>query len=126
MLVLAQYEAIRAKDLDTFVSRCTEDVRLLEAPSMPVAGEYRGRDQVRQLLAGMLEVFDTSRMHPVRLVADDEFVAAMLVFHVPPPIDYEVVITEWWQVRDGQIAELRPFYWDTQELNEKLAGSTVV
>ncbi len=122
-LVLAQYEAIKAKDLDAFLSRCTEDIRVVEADSMPVGGEYCGHDQVRALLAGMLEVFDTSRMHPVRLVANAEYVTAMLVFHIPPPVDYEVRITEWWTIRDGLVAELLPFYWDTQELNRKLAAA---
>jgi len=121
-LVLAQYESIRSKDLDAFMSRCAEDIVLLEANSMPVAGEYRGQAQVRELMAGLIEFFDTSRLHPVRMVGDGEYVVAMLVFHVGPPVGYEVVITEWWHIRDGKVAEIRPFYWDTQELNQKLAG----
>jgi ketosteroid isomerase-like protein len=123
-LILAQYEAIKAKDLTTFMSRCTEDIVLLEADSMPVPSETRGRDDVQKVLDALLGTFDTSRMHPVRLVADGDYVTAMLRFHVGPPVDYEVMITEWWHIRDGQVAEIRPFYWDTQELNQKLTGGT--
>ncbi len=118
-LVLKQYEAVQNADVESFFSRCDPDMVIHEASSMKVGGIYRGMEELGGLLGQLAGLYDMTTINMERIVAGDEYVVAMGSF-MTADHSYQVKITEWWQIKDGKVVEVRPFYWDTQELNAAL------
>jgi ketosteroid isomerase-like protein len=119
-LVIKLYEAISQADLDTFLSGCSPDMVITEAESMAIGGVYRGMDELGGLLGKLASAYDMTTIKMERIVADGEFVVAMGSFQTADH-SFLVKITEWWQIKDGKVVDVRPYYWDTQELNAALA-----
>ena len=118
-LVLKQYEAVQNADVEAFFSRCDPNMVIHEASSMKVGGVYRGMEELGGLLGQLASLYDMTTIEMERIVANDEYVVAMGSF-LTADHSYRVQITEWWQIKDGKVVEVRPFYWDTQELNTAL------
>jgi len=118
-LVLKQYEAVQNADVESFFSRCDPNMVIHEASSMKVGGIYRGMEELGGLLGQLAGLYDMTTINMERIVAGDEYVVAMGSF-MTADHSYQVKITEWWQIKDDKVVEVRPFYWDTQELNAAL------
>jgi len=121
-LIRGLYDAVRNADLEAFFAGCSPDMVLYEAESMVVGGTYRGREEITGCLGQLVAAYDMTTIDLKRMVADDDYVVAMASFMTSGADPQEVKITEWWQIKDGKVIEVRPFYWDTEELNKVLAG----
>lgn len=122
-LVLGLYEAIRTRDADTFFAGCHPDVVVHEAPSLEIGGIHRGLGEVAGVLAKVIGSYDTATTEIHRIVAEADLVVALVTFTSAGPRPYRVWVSEWWQIHDGKVVEIRPFYLDTQELNAALAAA---
>lgn len=118
-LVLRLYDAISRADVEDFFSGCSPDMVIHEASSMAVGGIYRGMEELGGLLGQLAAAYDMTTIQMERIVADGDYVVAMGSFKTADH-SYLVKITEWWQIADGKVVEVRPYYWDTQELNAAL------
>ena len=121
-LVLKLYDAISRADVEDFFAGCSPDMVIHEASSMAVGGVYRGMEELGGLLGQLAGAYDMTTIQMDRIVADGDFVVAMGNFKTADH-SYLVKITEWWQIEDGKVVEVRPYYWDTQELNAAIAAS---
>jgi ketosteroid isomerase-like protein len=54
-------DAFNAFDVDAVIALCHPDVVVIENPSFPDAGTYRGHDGVRKMLAGWAAAFENRR-----------------------------------------------------------------
>lgn len=122
-LVRIMYKAVQEKDADTFFGNCSADLILHEAPSMEIGGTYRGMDEVGGLLGVLGELYDMPSIDIEELVADGEYVVGRASFNLSGPSGYRVTVSEWWRIIDGKVVEVRPFYWDTEELNKVIAAN---
>jgi ketosteroid isomerase-like protein len=121
-LIIKLYDAISRADVEDFFGGCSPDMVIHEASSMAVGGIYRGMDELGGLLGQLAGMYDMTTIQMERIVADDDFVVAMGSFQTADH-SYLVKITEWWRIEDGKVVEVRPYYWDTQELNQAIAAS---
>ncbi|QLL07574.1 nuclear transport factor 2 family protein [Mycobacterium vicinigordonae] len=115
------YAAVRAADVQTFFSYCHPDVILEEASSLPVGGIYRGREEFGRALGTLAAAYDLSTLEIKHVVASGDVVVVNFVVRSPKPRAFEIEVAEWWHFRDGKVALVRPFYWDTAELIQKLS-----
>jgi ketosteroid isomerase-like protein len=91
------------------------DIVVYEPESLPFGGVYKGRDAHLQMMQHAYTYFDTSQTRPERVVVDGENAVIMWKLRwLDPPADIQ--ISEWFQVRDGKIVEIRAFYWDSAVL----------
>lgn len=119
------YDAVSSGDIEAFLAQCAEDMVLVEADSLEVGGTYRGRESVLGCIGRLAEHYDWSTLEVAELVADgDERVAARVSVKAAGPDRAVFEISEWWLVRDGKVVECRPYYLDTQRMNEVLAANT--
>ncbi len=100
--------------------------RVVEAASLPYAGEYEGVDGFLRLVRRVFTTFADINVAIQDYIAEGEHVVVLATMSGKRKKDgesFEMPITEIWQVLDGRIMEIRPFYFDTQEVN-RLASST--
>jgi uncharacterized protein len=116
------YEYLAKGDRDwIYANLIADDIELIEPPSLPYGGIYRGKDLVRRTLKTVVETWDNMEFEIVNYLAggDSVVVHAYLgctgrrtgkSFHIP--------MMELWRIRDGRIIELRPFFHDTARMAE--------
>lgn len=121
-LVLELYDAISRGDAEYLFSALSPELELHEASSIAYGGIHRGLEEIGGLLGQLAGTFDMTNIQVERIVADGEFVVVMASFKTADH-SFLVKISEWWQIQDGKVVEIRPYYWDTQELNKALAVS---
>jgi ketosteroid isomerase-like protein len=106
-----------AGDLDAVRALMADDIAAFDAPGMPDAGEYHGRDQ---LIARITEFRDLFEAIELREMTIEELAGgAFVVLHVHArspatemPVDIELgyVLT----IRDGLVTELHSFIGEDQ------------
>lgn len=103
--------------LDAALEYLHPDVEVIEAPSMPYPGVFRGRDGFRELAARFGEIWE----FPPGKTFDymDDGAGRVMVLTLGRAIakqtgrEVEWRLAELFTVRDGLIVEIRPYYWDT-------------
>jgi ketosteroid isomerase-like protein len=92
-----------------------------EAASLPYAGTYKGLEGWRRLLANVGSVF-TEFMPTVEYALTDETGTRVIVMvgltgrSIKTGERFETSMLELWELRDGLISLVRPYYWDTHLL----------
>jgi hypothetical protein len=111
------YAKLVAGDIDGAISMLAADVRVYEADSLPYAGEHHGVDGVMTAVGGAAKLFLVDQIEVQRLIGDGDQVAALASVPIRAAVSgARMLCVEWWVVRDGLIAECRPFYLDTAAL----------
>lgn len=110
------YELIAQGDRDgAYAETFAPDCELFEAAPLPYGGHYRGRDTVRDVLAGVVARFDAFEVD-IRnyLGGADEVVVHLHLDGVGREgrRPFSVDVLELWRFRDGKAIELRPFLFD--------------
>lgn len=111
-------QAARERDIPTMQALTTPDVRVLEAASLPFGGEHVGLDAFLALSRTVFSQLGITTLRIERIIAEEDLVVVLASIRGTPPgmAPFEMPITEIWQVRDGRIREIRPFYLDTHLL----------
>ena len=110
--VLALYKACGKGDWATAATMMTEDILILEAPTLPFAGEFRGVQAMRELFArvqsaGVINI----EMHQVTVGGDRVVVLLDLILAGDPPV--RCPLAEAFRFRDGKVCEIVPYYFNT-------------
>jgi ketosteroid isomerase-like protein len=118
-LLRSVYEAARSNDWETLLSRFHPDVVLHETPALRVGGTYRGMAEVGPVLAELGAVLDQSTLQVEYICAGEDHAVASLIVQA---LDGggEIRLSEHATIRDGQVTEIRVFYWDTGVVNAAL------
>lgn len=115
-IVQSVYEAFNRGDIAAVLAAFDPQVELVEAESLPYAGVYRGHAGVQQMLVGLGAVWELFQSTLEQVVAHGDEVIVFLQIKgrlrgSERPIEMPVI--EVWRIRDGLVAGVRPFYWDT-------------
>ena len=92
-----------------------------EAVSLPYGGTYKGLEGWRRLLANVGSVF-TDFMPTVKYALTDETGTRVIVMvdltgrSIKTGERFETSMLELWELRDGLISLVQPYYWDTHLL----------
>lgn len=106
------YAATGAGDWDTASAMLTEDFVAHEADSLPMAGEYRGRNGLRELYAKVMGLCDVVALDRIETTAGKDYAVTILSLRFADPALPPAEICERFRFRDGKCCEIKPFYYD--------------
>lgn len=97
------------------------DIEIHEADGLPYSGVYRGYDGCKKLVENIRMVWANLEVTAKFIIGEatgDKFVVMqhMRGHAVRSGQAFETSVLELFFFRDGRIAEIRPYYWDTRAL----------
>jgi ketosteroid isomerase-like protein len=111
--VHANFEAFFSGDLDGAVEIMAPDVVAYDAPEMPDTGVLHGREELRERLAGFLELFDQVAMRNLQIEELHGYVLAVVDVSGKARITelpLEQTIAYLLRIADEQVVEMRVFF----------------
>ncbi|WP_030545236.1 nuclear transport factor 2 family protein [Streptomyces albus] len=102
------------------------DVELRQADALPYGGVWRGHDGMARFFLAMGRAWETFDMVEQEFLATGETAVVLTRVRARAratgrELDFPILQTI--TVRDGRIAEVRPFYWDTRAIADACAPS---
>ena len=118
-LIDAFFDAIGRGDIATQCAMLTPDFVLYEPPGLPYSGRYDGAEGWQAFLKALPAALGGIRIKRIGLIAEGPD-SAILAMHLSArlrttgqPIDTDIL--EAYRFRDGKIAEIRPWLWNTAQ-----------
>jgi hypothetical protein len=108
------YDYSLRADLEGVGKILQPDVVIYEAASLPYGGTHTGRAGVLQLLAQLYSMIDLDLVVVGDVLVNSQRAAAFL--EVPfgdSATNQKMAVVETFVIRDGLIAEIKPYYFDT-------------
>jgi ketosteroid isomerase-like protein len=102
------------------------DVELRQADALPYGGTWRGHEGMTRFFLTMGQVWETFDMVEQEFLATGETAVVLTQVRARARAtgrELSFPILQTITVKDGQITEIRPFYWDTQAVADACAGS---
>ena len=98
-----------------------DDFEIVEAPSLPYGGTYRGLDGWHELIRKIMKIWSGVRVTPLYTLGEpdgDRFAKMYRLSGASSATGkkFDTTIFELWEFKDGKIHRTRPYYWDTKEL----------
>jgi uncharacterized protein len=112
--------------LAPFFSR---DVVLHQAEALPYGGTWRGHEGMARFFLAMSEVWESFNMVEQEFLATGATAVVLTQVHVRARAtgrELAFPILQTVTVKDGQIIEIRPFYWDTAAIANACSEPTPV
>lgn len=112
-------------DRDGMAALLHTDFCVHEAASLPYAGEHRGLEGFLALVKQVFTSFRDTRADIRQVIGEGDTVVvlASLRGHSKHTGEaFEMPVNEIWELTDGRIRRITPYYFDTARLNE-LAGT---
>lgn len=114
------YEAAGRGDWAAAEAELHEDLVIHEAASLPYGGTYHGKGALRQLVSVVGSHWANASFDRLGMASGDGRVVVFFQIAFDTPAGRQPhEIVEVNEFRDGRIAVIKPFYWDTGAL-EKL------
>lgn len=124
------YAAVAAQDVAALEACLHPDVIAIEADALPYGGRYEGRGAFVRLIEALRDhwsEFEVAELQGFeQLTATGTAVVTIFQFRATSRQTGEKVdqrFVEYWELREGQIIFLQPFYFDTHEVRRILVGS---
>lgn len=123
-IVQKAYDGMTSGDIEGFLGQLADDVVLVEPDGGPVGGTYSGRDNLGKAFASIAAGLGLQGMTLNRLIVQDDRAVGFVdvVCASPSGETITMALLESWLVRDGQVVEIRPFWWDTAALAAHTKG----
>ncbi|MDQ0585355.1 nuclear transport factor 2 family protein [Streptomyces rishiriensis] len=102
------------------------NVELHQADALPYGGTWRGHNGMTQFFLTMGQVWETFDMVAQEFLATGETAVVLTQVRARARAtgrELRFPILQTITIKDGQITEVRPFYWDTQAIVDACAGS---
>jgi ketosteroid isomerase-like protein len=114
-------------DLDVITSFLAEDFKIVQSEGMPYAGEWVGKKGFTQLIDKFYSYWADAKIEITNIIGDpegDNFAVTMNMTakSVRSGRPFATSICEVWTVKDGKLAMVRPYYWDTKLMSEIAFG----
>lgn len=125
-IVQAIFDASAKEDWNTVKSLLHDDIQVFEADSLPYAGVFKGPDNFVALNQKVFNTWDDSHNTIDHIVADGEYVVilgSMAGRGKATGKAFSVPLAAVWQLKDGKVIEVRPFYFDTKVMHDAHFGS---
>lgn len=106
------------------IAECLDpEVVMYQAPGLPYGGTWRGPRGIEEFMAAMSEAWRSLEFFEQRFVVDGDAVVVLNRGRLRARATGRVLDTSVMQliiVKDGLIAEMHPFYWDTAAVADAL------
>jgi hypothetical protein len=106
------YAATGAGDWAAAADMLTDDFVAREANGLPMAGEYRGRNGLRDLYAKVMGMCDVAGLDRVETTAGKDHAVCILSIRFTDPDLAPAEICEVFRFRDRKCCEIKPYYFD--------------
>lgn len=129
-LVLDFLNTLYSRDVETALSRCTDDIEFLaNAPVdlLPHLGHRRGKAEMREMWNAVLARYSELRCEVSLLVAEGDKVAVYIRVFLRKSINQRMMqfdIAGFYTLRDGKICQIREII-DTYDLVQQLVERDV-
>jgi ketosteroid isomerase-like protein len=118
--VLTLYAATGRGDWAKAATLMTDDVLIVEAPTVPFAGTYRGVNAMRELFATVQSMGVVGvETHQATAGGDWVVVLLDLLLAGSPPV--RVPLAEAFRLQDGKVCEIVPYYFDASLVTKAYA-----
>ena len=112
----AAYMASNTPDFAPVAETLSEDVLLCEPASLPYGGDYRGHDDFERWLRAFSATWSSLDVQGSEAVAVGDLVFSRSKVRAVSRAtghraDWDLL--QYFRIKNGLIAELRPFHWDT-------------
>jgi ketosteroid isomerase-like protein len=124
--IRAFYEGCLRGDIDAVSTLLAPDVVVIEAASLPFGGRHEGIEAATTLFKTLFAGIDLSGVVIEAIIVQADRGAALLnfSFDLGPAGSSEASVCETFVVRNGQIVEIRPYYFDTAALLATMGGTS--
>jgi ketosteroid isomerase-like protein len=128
--IVEGFEAAFEKgDMDTVMTYIHEDIVVHEAPSLPYPGDHYGHEGLLRMLGAFVEVWEIRSGLDLRVLdgGPNRAVGTVQLDVVAKAtgIPVKLRLTEIYTMRDGKIADIEVYYWDTAEIERATGGARV-
>ena len=123
-VVRRAYEANARHDVEGMLALFLDDIEIVEPESLPYGGIYHGKTAVYRLREGLMAAWSGFVCEVLEYtVRDDVVVAIIAVDAVARKSGRPIVlrIAERWEVLNGRVKRITPFYFDTHAVRQALA-----
>ncbi len=111
-VVQALYAAAGSGDWARAEALLSDDFFIVEADTLPFAGVYRGRGALRELFAQVMGSTGVAGLDVQQFTAGGDRVVVLLDMLLAGPPQVRVPLAETFRLREGQVCEIRPYYFD--------------
>lgn len=121
------FAASAAADWDTVRAHLHDDVRVIEADSLPYAGVFSGPDEFIALNQKVFDTWEESRNKIEHILSDGDHVVILATFSGRgrgSGKSFSVPLAAVWRLEDGRVKEIRPFYFDTKLMHDAHFGGS--
>lgn len=125
-IVQAIFDASAAADWDVVRSHLHEDVRVIEAESLPYPGEFVGPDGFIALNQQVFNTWEDSSNAIQHILADGDHVVILseMSGRGRGSGDYFTVpLAAVWRFEGNKVKEIRPYYFDTKLMHDAHFGA---
>jgi ketosteroid isomerase-like protein len=111
------YQLGAAGDFEGLKQYLAPDFFCVEAESLPYGGTYHGFDGYVKLFTTIFGLWEDAEAEIESLIADQNSVAARVVLKGRVGDErFSMPLCEVWDLRDGKIVKVTPYYFDTKVL----------
>jgi ketosteroid isomerase-like protein len=122
----ALYAATGTGNWSTAESMLTEDFFVTEADTTPFGGVYRGRKALQELFIHVMSATGVTGINIQQSTAGGDTVVVLLELVLGGPPVVRVPVAEVFQLRDGKVCEIKPYYFDPRPLCDAVASRKTV
>lgn len=115
------YAATGAGDWDKVASMVTDDLVIDEAPGLPMAGRYSGRNALKDLYIDVFRMLQVESLEMIGRTFGGDHACCILKMHYGKGLE-PAELVEMFRFRDGKVAEIKPFYFDPAPVNAAAAA----
>ncbi len=108
------YAVAAVGDWEATADMLTDDFVAIEADCLPMAGEYRGRNGLRDLFVKVMGMVDVAGLDRSDLLIGEDSAIAVLTMRFADPALAPCQIAEMFRFRDGKCCQIKPFYFDPE------------
>lgn len=108
------YSVAGAGDWESTAAMLTDDFIASEANSLPMAGEYRGKNGLRELFEKVMGMVDVVALDRTALVLNEDCAIAVLTMRFAEPSLAPAELCEMLRFREGLCCEIKPYYFDPE------------
>ena len=121
------YDATGRGDWDATAAMLTDDFFITEAPGLPFAGVYSGRNALRDLFTKVMGMMEVTGLDLQQMLAGGDWVMVLLdiVAHDTDGSEIRIPIAEGTRFRDGKACEIKPYYFDPALVHRAVAAKQI-
>lgn len=110
------YELTGTGQWDAVGEMLTDDFSILEAESLPYAGEYKGKDALQKLYTVVFNYWEDASLHTDDICISENNAVVLLSIHATSRHSgerLEMPLAEVLHVRGDKFCGIKPYYFDT-------------